>query len=233
MRFPLVLLLAVLCFLPASAADAAADKADAPDDSWLQEYYRKPSPERFEAEVRAMQKRGFLHNDGAIPPIASFFSRLFHSAAPEQLAQWLKVVDSLPEQDRQLFLLALRMADTPAARDALKAAAAGKGDAASYAKKVIGTEQPDITKLTSPAPEELDMCWGAFFATGDAAYALTVLRCAVKPVKPKTIDLSQQAARWSYKSLSQSHPKLREIRDDFYKTATPEERKTLDEVFKK
>ena len=84
------------------------------------------------------------------------------------------------------------------------------------------------------------MCWGAFFATGDAVYALPVIRCAAKPSKDNEINMSQQAARmsqqaarWSLKSLCPRHKKLQEIKDNFYKTATPNERKSLDDLFNK
>ena len=45
--------------------------------------------------------------------------------------------------------------------------------------------------------------------------------------------LFEGAARWSLKSLCSTHPKLRDIKDAFYKTASPEERKALDELFQK
>ena len=104
---------------------------------------------------------------------------------------------------------------------------------AAYARKQLDSKIPVLDKITDPAPEDLDMCWGAFFATGDSAFALPVIRCAVKPAMKNEIDVSQVAARWSLKSLCSTHPKLRDIKDAFYKTASPEERKALDELFQK
>lgn len=230
MRAFLPVLLCLAFCLRAFAADFKNDT----DDSWMQHYYVRPQPGRFEAEVKKLQAAGALKSEDAMPPLASFFSRLFAAATQEQLAAWLKVVSALPEKNRQVFLVALRWAGTPSATDALRTIAAGKGRAAEYAAKLLTADvPPDLTKLTAPAPEELDMCWGAFFATGDAAYALTVIRCAALPEKPGNINISRQAAQWSLKSLCQTHAKLREIRDEFQKTATPGERKVLEELFKK
>ena len=211
----------------------AADKAKKADDSWMQQYYQHPQPERFEAEVKKLQVSGALQNEDAIPPAAAFYSRLFKSAPPAQLAEWLKFIGGLPERDQQAFLVALRWAGTRETQDALRTIAARKDKVAAYARKLLDAKAPVLDKISNPTPEELDTCWGAFFATGDSVYALTVIRCATKPTKEKDLEISQGAARWSLKSLCNTHKKLRDIKDSFYKAASPQERKALDELFKK
>jgi hypothetical protein len=47
------------------------------------------------------------------------------------------------------------------------------------------------------------------------------------------IDVTRGAAQWSLASLCERHPKLVEIKDGYYKTASEEERKVLDGIFKK
>ncbi len=229
MQFRFVALLLLAFTLPT----LAADKHNKVDDSWMQGYYQHPQPERFKAEVKKLQVSGTLQNEGAMPPTAAFFSRLFQSAPPEQLSQWLKFIGGLPEAEQQVFLVALRWASTRETKNALRTVASKKGKLATYACKLLDSKAPVLDKISDPAPEELDMCWGAFFATGDSAYALPIIRCAVKPAKKNVIDMSQGAAQWSLKSLCSTHPKLRNIKDTFYKTASPEERKALDELFKK
>lgn len=227
---------ALLLFLALCAPVVAADKPQAEneyDDAWVQNYYKHPQPEQFETQIKKMQAAGVLRIENAIPPLAAFSSRLFQSAKPDQLSQWVQFMDSLPDPDKQVFLIALRWADTPETKDALKKIAAKKGNSAAHAKKLLKSDAPAIEKLTDPSPDELDMCWGAFFATGEAKYVLPVIRCAAQPDKPGLIDLSQQSARWSLKSLGDDHQKIREIKDAFYKTATPEQRKSLDDLFKK
>ncbi len=229
LRFHVVALLLLAVSFPTFAEEAGKN----PDDSWMQQYYQHPQPERFEAEVKKMQESGALHDQKAIPPVGAFFSRLFLAAQPAQLAKWLKFIEGLPEADKQVFLVGLRLADSRETKDALHTIASHEGRAAIYAKKILDAESPVLDKMTDlAAPTELDLCWGAFFATGDPVYALPVIRCATKPVKAKTIDMGREAAQWSLKALCGTHKKLRDIKDAFYKTASPEERKALDELFK-
>jgi hypothetical protein len=219
--------------LATSLPVGAADEQKQAKDDWIQGYYQRPSPERFEAEVKKLQAAGALQKEEALAPAAAFFSRLFAAAEPPMLAKWLKFIDSLPAADQTVFLISLRWADTPETQDALQKRASGKTENAKRARSLLDSKAPKLDKISSPATGELDMCWGAFFATGDPVYALIVIRCAVQPEKSGEIDMSREAARWSLKSICKSHAKLREIKDNFRKTATPAEQKSLDELFKK
>jgi len=210
-----------------------AEEHQQAEDDWLQHYYERPSPERFETEVKKLQAMGILKKKSTIDPIAAFFSRLFVAADPSTLSRWLKFIDALPNADQAAFLVALRWADTPETINALRQRSSGNSALANRAKQLVDSRSPKLNKISHPAPGELDMCWGAFFATGDPVYALTVIRCAAQPPESDPIDMSHQAARWSLKSLCKSHPKLRAIKDDFYNAATSAERKSLDELFNK
>ena len=233
------LALLLLTFVPqAPAADPApaapAAPSDPHDDSWIQQYYRDPHPERFEVEVQKMETSGALHSNDALPSLAEFFACLFRSAQPEQFAQWIKTIGALPEADRRPFLIAMHWANTNASQAALVAIATGKGDAAGYAKKLLEMPIPSLETLADPKVAEIDMCWAAFMATGDPTYALIVIHCAVRPTKGDVqVDTSQEAARWSLKALCETHPKLRQIKDDFYRTASPAERRALEEIFQR
>lgn len=50
-QFTLRFHFAVLLLIALSLPTVAADKANDADDSWMQGYYQKPQPERFEADV--------------------------------------------------------------------------------------------------------------------------------------------------------------------------------------
>lgn len=202
------------------------------DDTWVQTYYQDPKPELFEAEVAKMQTAGVLKLKDAMPPTAAFFSRLFADASASQLSQWLKTVKQLPPEDQRIFLFALHLADTKDSKDALREYASRDDELAPVAQQLLNSETLKLTELSNPSPGELDMCWGAFFATGDKAYVLPIIRCAVRPEQPRTIDLSKRAAAWSLKSLSNDQKRVREIKDEFYKSATREEQVSLDELFK-
>lgn len=209
-----------------------ADAADKPDDSWVQRYYERPSPERFEEEVANWQKAGVLRSASALPALAAFLSRLFRTAPAAQLDRWFGLVRGLPREDQKIFLIALWWADSPVAREAFETFIHRAGPGAAGMEGLLRLEPPSLVNLVDPTVEEIDMCWGAFFATGEAAYALPVIRRAATSARQDATDQTRQAARWSLKSLCATHPRLREIRDEFYQGATPEQARSLDDLFK-
>jgi len=213
------------------AAPAAETSQKQPSDTWMQTYYQHPSPERFEAEIRNLQRAGVLANEKSFYPTAAFFGRLF-AANNDKLQGWMSVIDSFPEGDRNVFIVALRWANTPATEELLKKYASGEGPFAKYCDRIRAKTPPDFKALTSPAPPELDGCWGSFFATGDKDYVLSVIRCAAAPEPQANADrMSRMAARWSLKSLCRTHPAIARIEDEFYKAASEQQKKSLDESF--
>jgi len=224
-------LLFALAVLPWSHADDPKTKNEEPDENWMQTYYQKPTPERFETEVRKLQKTGVLSKPNTIIPMTAFLSRLF-AMEDDRLPKWLTVADAFPEKDRQVFILALHWANTDASRKALDAYTKAEGDIGDFARKVARGGRPDFKDNAHPSPEELDGCWASFFATGEAAYVHTVIRCATAPQQQGRIDLAHHAARWSLKSLCRMQAPVLKIKDDFYKTATAQQKASLDALFK-
>jgi hypothetical protein len=197
-------------------------------DDWFQQYYQHPSPERFETEVQKLQQRGALSTKNAYYSMAAFSARLF-ALNGDKVQQWMSVVDRFPEQDRKVFVTALRWADTTNTISLLKQYALARGEFGKYCSQILASVPPDFKTLTDPTPNELDGCWGSFFVTGDKDYVLTVIRCAVAPRKPDSKNvLAQQAARWSLKALCRTHPSVVKIKDQFCATASEEQKKVLD-----
>ena len=58
-----------------------------------------------------------------------------------------------------------------------------------------------------------------------------VIRSAVEPKNEHVIDITREAARWSLKSLSQTHEKIRIIKDEFLTTADAGQKASLEELF--
>jgi hypothetical protein len=202
------------------------------EENWEQNYYKHPSPQNFEAEVWKLQKAGSLSNIDLRIPLAAFFAQLF-AANESSLQNWMSIVYQLPEEDRKVFIVALRFANTPATEKILSELASKKESFSNYCKKMINfplAMMPDFKTLTHHDPMELDGAWGSFFATGDKDYALAVIRCAATSEKESDAD-TRNAARWSLKSLCITDPNILKIKNEFYQTASPKERKSLDELF--
>lgn len=95
---------------------------------------------------------------------------------------------------------------------------------------VCGIQEEDIKKLFELPPEELapgilDFYWGYFFATGDKkAVEKVVRRGAMKFPADCTVDMTAASARWSAKSLAESHESVREVIDEFLDRASEVEK---------
>jgi hypothetical protein len=231
MRLYLQILLACSS-LTIGSLSAAADAESSGADNWFQTYYEHPEPEKVESQLVKLQESGVLHKEHAVEPMAALLSRLFQTATPEQMRDWLKAADKFPEDDQVVIVTALFWANTKETGEALKKYDSRGGKLGELAQKLTDSKPPVFEKFTDPSPTELDMCWSAFFATGDKKYVLPVIRCAAKPRQPGVFDITQASAMWSLKSLCQSQKKVAEIKDEFYKSARPEEQATLDELFK-
>lgn len=99
---------------------------------------------------------------------------------------------------------------------------------------VSGIQEEDIKKIFELPPEELapgilDFYWGYFFATGDEkAVEKVVRRGAMRFPADCTVDMTAAAARWSAKSLAESHEPVRQVIDEFLAGASEAERKEFE-----
>ena len=216
--------------LACGASLFAAPTGTKPDVEWAQRYYEKPQPERFETETRLAQKAGFLSRPGGFYPTAAFNARLF-STNPGKIVEWMKIVDTFPDEARRPFLAALRWADTPVTLALLDGYIKAGGPLAEFCKTTRAETPPDFKKNAHPTADELDGCWASFFATGEPAYALTVIRRAVAPKEGEQVDPARFAARWSLRSLCDQQKRIMQIKDEFYAKATDAEKKEIDAIF--
>lgn len=107
------------------------------NSDWMTFYYKKPSPERFVPEVRALAKKGALGKDTARAPLTAFLSRVM-AQNPDNISEWLTELQDLSKSDRKTLLNAAWYSNTDQARDYLKAAGYTQ-----YLKQPA----PDILKL--------------------------------------------------------------------------------------
>lgn len=181
---------------------------------WMTFYYKKPSPERFVPEVRALAKKGALSKDTARAPLTAFLSRVM-AQNPDNISEWLTELQDLSDSDRKTLLDAAWYSNTDQTRNYLKAAGYGQ-----YLKQPA----PDILKLKVDNPSVLDMLWGYFMATGEQAPirrlisafnlskyegALERYRDSEKTEQDKKeamLDVTFQAARWSLQANCRQHP---------------------------
>ncbi|MGI6353480.1 MAG: hypothetical protein ACOX6W_00055 [Lentisphaeria bacterium] len=201
-------------------------------DGMFQGYYLNPQPDIVAEMIRlgdGMAKA--IGDDGMVgveQPFIGFFSEIFR-ANPDRLQEWDKAINSLSSKKFKDFLSgALFIADTPQARKILQEDA----KKTAYLKKRYGNveQPPKILDRKALSPADLDMCWGAFFGSGNRDYVKKVMKCALTIEGDGVIDLSAYAARWSVIANADRHPIVAEVMNSLLKEASDAEFRLFTEV---
>ncbi len=212
-------------------------------DDWMTHYYEHPTPERFVAEVQKLREAGHLTKPESAAPIAAFLARVM-ATNPARVEGWLTQLEGLKGPDRDTMMFAANLSGTPEALAYLRKQA----DAKQYAEK-----RADLRMIEPADGAILDMLWGDFLASGDAApvrrivYALNYEKYSGAITRYETSKKTEQdreaanreavfeAARWSLESNIQQHRRVGEIIEQIYwnEQITPSERLWLSAILAK
>lgn len=194
-------------------------------------YYSKPQPGKV-SEFMKKEKEllALSSNPGMQASSIGFYSEIFKKN-PDRLEGWVKEISAFPGIARATLITALWQANTPEAIKELREYA--KWDFLFTAK--ANNPNEGLHKLkelqNTKDPAELDMAWGAFFASGDKGYIESLVRCAVRPM-PEDLkdeeDICSDAARWSLKAMAAQDNKVKAILDAAVKKLSPEQKKTFE-----
>jgi len=186
--------------------------------NWVTFYYTDPQPDRFVAEVRRRSEAGVLSSSKAAAPMAAFLSRVM-AGNPENIAPWMAALADLPEKDLETLHKAIWYSGTDEGNAYLREHGL---------QKYLAQPAPDILHMPVH-PAVLDMLWGYFFATGDAAPIRRIISALNNyqyvgsleryKTSQKTAEGAKQAfdeivfraALWSLGSNCQQHPRVMQI----------------------
>jgi tetratricopeptide (TPR) repeat protein len=152
--------------------------------TFLMTYYMQPRPDLVCAAIQVMGSSGTLKNAAAVPPMVAFFGEIF-AANPAMLPQWQGVIEKQDKDTKEALERALSLGKKPGA----------------------------VLKMEGHSAELNDMCWGAFFASGNAEY----IRRLIKELdcfderKDLRLFLVGATAKWSLASNAVRHYKVRLI----------------------
>ena len=168
--------------------------------SILMNYYKNPEPEKIAGMLSTFFEMCASKNSSG-GPLVAFLTEIVR-ANPDRVPEWKKITDALPRKQRKVA-------------DAVYRLAADKN----Y----------DLTKGCVGAPGEIDMLWGAFFATGDPKFPTAVTKIAAKVLPEGVIDLGVSSAAWSLASVAvaQGHAPVLDAARAYLKSASREEREAL------
>ena len=163
-------------------------------DKFLQGYYLHPQPEAVSEMLLLLDKvaKTFKNGemDGMEGPIIGFFSEIFR-ANSDKLDEWEKVIKGLSSKSLKVFLDgALCYADTEKSKEIFKKHAKWSFI---LKQRYGGGYVVPILKWDWLSPSSLDMCWGAFMASGNKEYVKKVMECALQVPEKNRIDLTAGA----------------------------------------
>lgn len=199
-------------------------------DRWMIHYYEDPHSEFFTEAMNYFQKEGLFSDEKRLYPITTFAACLIkaNDALADICAQLLK---TFPKKDHHFILITLWWTETQKSKEVIKEYLVQNPDQTEFCTNLLKSVPPHLFENRIYSPESLDARWGSFFATGEEKYVRPILLLASSSEKLNAVDLTRFSAQWSLKSICRDHKKVCEIKDSFYKTASKEQKKILDELF--
>ena len=199
-------------------------------------YAADPRPEEMPGFVDALRRADLLRvGGGEVGPAAGFLRVVFRDNA-ENLEGWSRYWRAYPAEDRRVLMTMLWAADAEPAKQLLEPLAGNDDSLRRYAEALKGRRPVPLTALPFDSPLVLDALWGAYFAGGDARYALRVadalpLLDELRPTTAATRAADERtlrrfavgdAARWSLTTNAARDDKLLEALREAVDDAPPE-----------
>ena len=189
---------------PLAAGNLPALRTPDDLDRFINKYYLEPRPERIPDAMVALTSSGVLQVLEAVGTITGFFSEVFLTN-PSRLDGWQPVIDKQPGFAKSVL------------------------DSALSWSKAGG-----VLQLPGRPPQIAEFYWGAFFASGNPAYAKKLLELAAFAAEQNDLALWTigSMAKWSLAMNSRRHPVLHSILEAEKRSADKTTQDLIDDVLK-
>jgi hypothetical protein len=175
-----VLLLAV----PAAAQQPQAQPS--PNDTLLTTFYKDPRPARLVGFFDQLRSMPVAQSWEAYPPVAGFFAFVFRTY-PNDID---KLIPQAPDaKTAETIAAALRLSGNAAAQERFQPRLAKAGRDLQLAS-VFANLPGKLEDLQITTPSNLDILWGAAFASGDPKFVLMIIDYFAR-----TANLDEEVAR--------------------------------------
>ncbi len=176
---------------------------------WTTYYYLHPDSSLVVPAIRQLAAFGYFDDDADATdaPLIGFLSGLF-AQSPTHIEAWLRELDDLDPHAKDVVKRAVELANLP---------------------------EKDFLALEVTSPAMLDLLWGRFLSSGEAAYARRVM--SILPWKDQHEDLQQaiigEAAYWSLTSNALQHERVLALCRHEMKTSSASVRAILAEIVRR
>ena len=198
-------------------------------------YYENPNSVPFVSWIRAASEAGAFEKPSARFPMMIFVSEVVKNN-PDKGAQWCKELSSLPDANKAYVAWSFRNANIPAQNECIQSLF---GLSEADRKKVLGAARHAPLARPPTNPNDLDMLWATFMATGSELAVNRIIDVLGRPSpekgEPGSIEmlLLKGAAKWSLSSNIRQHRRVAEITNARRAVESGPLRKELDEVIEK
>ena len=209
---------AVLLLAFATGARAAQSSAE----EWLNNYYQHPTPDRFTSAVVELSRSGYFDEPSHVPLAVGFIASVF-AQNPDRVGSWLAVSRALPVAHQRILASALWYSGNSKGPTYLRTLARDAGPEMRREVEALAATTPDLRTVNVRSAQSLNLQWGAFLATGDAAPVRNILAALGSQ---SNSQLSQEV-RWSLAQNAAQHPAVLNICRDELSRQPNEVRETL------
>jgi hypothetical protein len=172
--------------LPLRAIAQQPQAQAAPNDTLLTTFYKDPRPERLIGFLEQLQRSPAAQSWEAYPPVAGFLAFVFRSH-PEDIEKLIP--GRLDAKVAEAIAAALRLSGNQALYEKFQPRLAKSGRDAELAAVFVNLP-PRLEELQITTPSNLDILWGAAFASGDAKFVLMIIDYFAR-----TANLDEDVAR--------------------------------------
>jgi hypothetical protein len=186
-RFWLAALAAVCaCALLLAVPAAAQQVQTSPNDTLLTTFYKDPRPERLVGFLDQLRSMPAAQSWEAYPPVAGFYAFVFRTH-PNDID---RLIPEAPDaRAAETIAAALRLSGNAAAQEKFQPRQAKAGRDLQLAS-VFANLPSKLEDLQITTPSNLDILWGAAFASGDPKFVLMIIDYFAR-----TANLDEEVAR--------------------------------------
>lgn len=194
---------------------------------FMAHFYEAPRPDRISDLMHSASANGLLNDLQRAPGVFSFLGIVF-TLYPDRLEEWLDVARTFPRQQWLLVLYAACLSEHPRRNEVLLRAADQTEKEISIIIRRMIDETPSLRESPVSGAGQLDLLWGAFFASGDVAYIERIMSVLTTPGNRDALAFAtKQSAFWSLAANAKQHERvLAACREFVTRLDVPEEAQT-------
>jgi hypothetical protein len=141
---------------------------------WFSYFYKHQNKNQTVSAIKFMGKHGYLKDH---PDIASTFLSHVFADNDSDIEDWLSQLDSISKSDWDILLLALWLSNNKEAKDQMKLNLHRGMPERRSDFKLLSDKQNyvDILDVEIESPNQINLLWAAFSATGDGKYVQKII----------------------------------------------------------